>query len=159
MKDDQQQLREHLTALLRGGQSFRPMEEIVQGITLADAGRKPEKLPYTLWQLLEHLRIAQWDILEFSRNPEHQSPAWPDEYWPDAEAPANQQALNRTLDALADELEEMIQLVQDPKNDLYAPITHGDGQTLLREAQVLAQHNAYHLGEIIVVRRLLGEWT
>jgi len=156
--EKEKQLREHLVKLLQGGQAFRTREEILHGITLEDAGKKIAKLPYTLWQLLEHLRIAQWDILEFSRNPLHQSPKWPDAYWPKAAAPADQAALDSAQQAIASDLAAMIQLVQDPANDLLKPFAHGDGQTLLREAMLVAEHNAYHLGEMVVLRRLSGNW-
>lgn len=152
------QLREQLVKLLRGGQAFKTRDEILEGISLEEAGSKAANLPYTIWQLLEHLRIAQWDILEFSRNPQHQSPEWPEGYWPQEAAPANEAALNETLQAITNDLEEMITLVQDPANDLFEPFAHGNGQNLLREAMLVAEHNAYHLGEIVVVRRLLGEW-
>ncbi|PRY09989.1 DinB family protein [Pontibacter ummariensis] len=143
---------------MRSGQAFRTREELLQGISLQDAGRKIDKLPYTLWQLLEHLRFAQHDILEFSRNPNYQEPKWPDDYWPQDTAPTSPTDLDHTLQAIANDQEEMVKLVKDPSNDLFAPIPHGQGQTLLREALLVAEHNAYHLGQIVVLRRLLGEW-
>ncbi|WP_245842660.1 DinB family protein [Pontibacter ummariensis] len=153
-----QQLRDQLIKLMRSGQAFRTREELLQGISLQDAGRKIDKLPYTLWQLLEHLRFAQHDILEFSRNPNYQEPKWPDDYWPQDTAPTSPTDLDHTLQAIANDQEEMVKLVKDPSNDLFAPIPHGQGQTLLREALLVAEHNAYHLGQIVVLRRLLGEW-
>ena len=152
------QLRDQLVKLLRGGQAFKTRDEILEGITLGDAGKRVANLPYTLWQLLEHLRIAQWDILEFSRDARHESPEWPEGYWPSETAPANQDVLNDTLQAISSDFEEMVQLVQDPTKDLFEPFAHGSGQNLLREAMLVAEHNAYHLGEIVVIRRLLGEW-
>lgn len=156
--EQDKQLREQLVKLLRGGQAFKTRDEILEGISLQEAGRKAYNIPYTIWQLLEHLRIAQWDILEFSRNPQHESPEWPKGYWPTETAPANQAALDDTLNAISGNLEEMIELLQDPANNLFEPFAHGSGQNLLREAMLVAEHNAYHLGEIVVVRRLLGEW-
>lgn len=156
--ENDKQLRLQLVKLLRGGQAFKTRDEILQDISLEEAGSKAAHLPYTVWQLLEHLRIAQRDILEFSRNPQHQSPDWPDGYWPQQTAPANKAALYNTLHAIAADLEEMVNLIQDPTNDLFNPFAHGNGQNLLREAMLVAEHNAYHLGEIVVVRRLLGEW-
>lgn len=156
--EQDKQLREHLVKLLQGGQAFRTREEILEGITLQDAGKKVGNLPYSIWQLLEHLRIAQWDILEFSRNAQHESPEWPEGYWPQEAAPADQAALDNTQQAIAADMETMIQLVQDPANDLFKPFPHGTGQTLLREAMLVAEHNAYHLGEIVVLRRLLQDW-
>ena len=156
--EKEKQLREHLVKLLQGGQAFRTRDEILDGITLRDAGKKVDRLPYSLWQLLEHLRIAQYDILEFSRNPQYQSPEWPEGYWPREAAPADQAALENTLQAIASDLNAMVQLVQSPANDLFEPFAHGSGQTLLREAMLVAEHNAYHLGEIVVLRRLLQDW-
>jgi uncharacterized damage-inducible protein DinB len=155
--EKEKQLREHLVKLLRGGQAYRTREEILEGITLEEAGKKVGNLPYTLWQLLEHLRIAQWDILDFSRNPQYQLLAWPEGYWPKATAPADQAALEESLRSIEADFEAMVQLVQDPDNDLFTPFGHGSGQTLLREAMLVAEHNAYHLGQIVLVRRLLGK--
>lgn len=154
----EKQLREHLVKLLRGGQAYLTREEILEGIALGEAGRQVANLPYTLWQLLEHLRITQSDILEFSRDPQYQSPEWPDGYWPQATAPTNEDALAESLRLIDADLKAMLQLVQDPKQDLYNPFAHGSGQTLLREAMLVAEHNAYHLGQIVLVRRLLGKW-
>ncbi len=153
-----QVLRDQLEKLLRGGQAFRPLEEVLDGITAEEAGKTVPKLPYTLWKLIEHLRIALIDILEFSRDPNYESPEWPTGYWPQEDAPANQEALEASIQAIQNGLEQMIQLIQDPTNDLYKPFAHGTGQNLLREAMLVAEHNAYHLGEIIVLRRLLGNW-
>ncbi|MHA6249567.1 DinB family protein [Pontibacter sp. CAU 1760] len=151
-------VREHLVKLLRSGQAFRPREELLEGVTLQEVSQKVEGLPYTIWQLLEHLRIAQYDIVDFCLNPNYQEIEWPNDYWPSQKAPANQQALDETLHTIAEDLEQMIALVEDGRNDLYAPIPHGSGQTLLREAMLVAEHNAYHLGEIVAARRILGNW-
>lgn len=113
---------------------------------------------HTPWQLLEHLRICQWDILEFSRNAEHVSPDFPDGYWPDDEAPPTDSAWDESIAAFQADLQAMRDLVTDPQTDLYSPIPHGDGQTILREALLVADHNAYHLGQLVVVRKCLGAW-
>ncbi|MCC9137710.1 DinB family protein [Pontibacter silvestris] len=157
MKQDLQ-LREQLVKLMRGGQAFSPMEHILKGITVENAGKQTNQLPYTLWQLIEHLRIAQWDILEFSRNPEHKSPKWPDEYWPKETAPADKNALDKSIKAIYADLDAIVKLVENPANDLFEPFTHGDGQNLLREAMLVAEHTAYHLGQIVILRRLIGDW-
>lgn len=154
----EQQLREQLVKLMKGGQAFTPSDQILAGISLENAGKEVDDLPYTLWQLMEHLRIALWDILEFSRDPDYESPQWPEGYWPDEKAPADRDALKHCREAIASGLEEMIGLVQDESNDLYTPFPHGNGQNLLREAMLVAEHNAYHLGQIVVLRRLLGDW-
>ena len=108
--------------------------------------------------LLEHLRLAQWDILEFSRNSKHVSPEWPEGYWPKTEAPPNSAAWNRSIEEFRKDLRAMEDLVANPKTDLFARIPWGDGQTILREALLLADHNAYHLGQFVDLRRLLGAW-
>lgn len=151
-------VRDNLVNLLRSGQAFKPLQEVLTGIKVEEAGKKVPNLPYTLWQVIEHLRIALFDILEFSRDPHYESPEWPAGYWPEENAPANQEALNTSIQTIQDGLEQMIQRVQDPANNLYIPFAHGTGQNLLREALLVAEHNAYHLGEIIVLRRLLGNW-
>jgi hypothetical protein len=109
----------------------------------------------TPWRLLEHIRIAQWDILEFSRNAEHVSPEFPDGYWPDSDSPPDESAWGACECAIENDLESMVELVSDPATDLFAPIPHGDGQTVLREALLVADHNAYHLGQLMILRRIL----
>ena len=108
--------------------------------------------------ILEHMRIAQWDILEFSRNKKYVSPKWPDEYWPKAETPPNAAAWNKSIQQFRADQQAMIDLVENPKADLFAKIPWGDGQTILREALLVADHNAYHLAQIVDVRRMLGAW-
>jgi hypothetical protein len=108
--------------------------------------------------LLEHMRIAQWDILEFSRNAKHVSPKWPEGYWPKTEAPADAAAWNQSLKEFRRDLEALKELVANPKTDLFAKIPWGEGQTILREALLVADHNAYHLAQIVDARRLLGDW-
>jgi len=115
-------------------------------------------LPYSPWMLLEHMRICQWDILEFSRNAQHQSPEFPEGYWPTGDSPPNAQAWTKCIAAFRADLQAMRDLVANPSTDLYEKIPHGSGQTILREALLVADHNAYHLGQLVVVRRLLGAW-
>jgi hypothetical protein len=121
-------------------------------------GKKPKGLPHTAWELLEHMRIAQWDILEFSRNPKHVSPEWPAGYWPAQDAPPSLAAWNRSVGTFQADLKAMMSLVRSPRRDLFAKIPHGEGQTILREALLVADHNAYHLGELVYLRRALGAW-
>ena len=156
MKNDQS-LRDHLLELLRGGSAHLDLEKAIGGLPPELRGAKATGLPHTVWQLLEHLRIAQWDILEFSRDEAHVSPPWPEGYWP-AAAPPDQDAWDRSLEALRRDLQAMQDLVTDPKADLFARIPWGDGQTILREALLVADHNAYHLGQIVCVRQALGVW-
>ncbi len=152
-------LRKHLLWLLRGGGAHLEFDQAVANLPAKLRGVRPAGLPYSPWMLLEHMRIAQWDILEFSYNPKHVSPKWPAGYWPKTEAPPpDGSAWNKSLDAFRKDGRAMQQLVADPSTDLYARIPHGEGQTILREALLVADHNAYHLGQLIVVRRLLGAW-
>ncbi len=150
-------LREHLVKLLEGGHAHATFEAATKGLPASLRARAPKGLPYSPWQLLEHLRIAQWDILEFSRNRDHESPAWPDGYWP-REAKPDESAWRRSVSRFRHDLKAMEALVTDPRTDLFARIPWGDGQTILREALLVADHNAYHLGELVVVRRMLGAW-
>src|SRR5215813_12341237 len=153
-----QALREHLVFLLKGGGAHVHFADAVEGFPEAKRGAFIAGLPHTGWQLLEHTRIAQWDILEFSRNPKHVSPGFPEGYWPKTPVPADDAAWVKSLEAFQKDLQEMINLVKNPKTDLCAKIPHGDGQTILREALLLADHNAYHLGQLVDLRRALGEW-
>ena len=121
-------------------------------------GVKPPGAPHTAWQLLEHMRMAQWDILEFSRNAKHKSPPWPEGYWPKTEAPPKAASWNNSLRSFRADLKAMAKLVADKKTDLFAKIPHGTGQTILREAMLIADHNSYHLGQMVLLRRLLGTW-
>ena len=151
-------VREHLLWLLDGGNAHICFDEAVAGLPPKMRAARPDNVPYTPWQLLEHMRIAQWDILEFCRNPEHVSPDFPDGYWPQGAAPPDAASWQRSLTAFRADLRAMRDLVTDPATDLYTPLAHGDGQTILREALLVADHNAYHLGQLLVVRRALGAW-
>jgi hypothetical protein len=158
MAQDDRGLRKHLVELLGGGSAHLDFDKALAGLPSRLRGAKPSGAPHSPWQLVEHLRIAQWDILEFSRNAKHVSPKWPEGYWPPSEAPASAQAWDKSVRAFHADLEAMKKLVADPSTDLYAPIPHGDGQTILREALLVADHNAYHLGQLVLLRRLLGAW-
>jgi len=151
-------LREHLTNLLSGRGAHLDWEAAFAGIPPKLQGIRPEGLPHSAWELLEHMRIAQWDILEFSRDPKHVSPDWPAGYWPESAEPPNTKAWGKSLKTFARDLAAMKRLVVNPTTDLFARIPHGTGQTILREALLVADHNAYHLGQVIVLRRLLGAW-
>jgi uncharacterized damage-inducible protein DinB len=149
-------LRAHLLELLRMGHGHLTPDATFADLDFELWGRRPAGAPHTPWQLLEHLRISQWDILDFSRNPKYVELEWPAEYWPKEEAPANQAALTESRERFDADLRAMQALVQDPKTDLFAKIPWGSGQTILREAMLVADHNAYHLGQFVLVRRLLG---
>ena len=152
-------LRQHLLELLQGGGAHIKFDDVVKNVPEGLRGRKPAGLPHSLWMLLEHLRIAQWDILEFSRNPKHVSPEWPEGYWPKKETPPTTAAWNESIKKFHADLTALQDLVKDPKTDLFAKLAWGDGQTILREALLVADHNAYHLAQMIDVKRLLGAWS
>ncbi|HKV52075.1 MAG TPA: DinB family protein [Gemmatimonadaceae bacterium] len=151
-------LREQLVAALRGGHAHATYEDVVQDVPAALRGQRPNGAPYSPWMLLEHIRIAMWDILEFSRNPSYVSPAWPDGYWPADPVPPNGHAWDDSVARYHADREAFERLVRDPASDLFTPFAHGSGQTLLREVMVAATHTSYHLGELVVLRRLLGAW-
>ncbi len=151
-------LREHVLSLLRGGGAHITFEQAIADLPAELRAVKPAETPHTLWQLLEHVRIAQWDILEFSRNPQHVSPEWPSGYWPPTDSPPDQEAWEASVRAFRSDLHAMEKLVADPSTDLFARIPQGDGQTVLREALLVADHNAYHLGQMVLPRRLLDAW-
>ena len=153
-----QALREHLVALLKGGGAHVHFMDAIDGFPEAKRGSFVEGLKHTAWQLMEHARIAQWDILEFSRNPKHVSPGFPEGYWPKTPGPPDAAAWEKSVQSFQRDLQEMIKLVKNPKTDLCVAILHGDGQTILREALLLADHNAYHLGQLVDMRRALGAW-
>lgn len=148
-------LREQLLYLLGGGGAHIDFETVVKDFPLETINRKAEHMPYTPWQVLEHMRIAQWDILAFSRDASHVSPPWPEGYWPEEGREADEAAWNRSLEAFRADLEAIKALVEDPSTDLFAPIEHGTGQTILREALLVADHNAYHLGVLVTLKRVL----
>jgi hypothetical protein len=155
---NEKQLREHVVYLLNGGGAHARFDDVVKDMPEKLCGVKPDGLPHTAWMLLEHLRLAQWDILEFSRNSRHTSPEWPKGYWPRSQAPPGAAAWNKSVRQFRRDLKAIQALVASPRTDLYARIPWGDGQTVLREALLLADHNAYHLGQFVDLRRLLGAW-
>ncbi|MGA7859337.1 MAG: DinB family protein [Terracidiphilus sp.] len=151
-------LREHVLSLLKGGHAHADFESAIKNLPAELRGKRPKGAEHSPWEVLEHLRIAQSDILEFSRDPKHKSPDWPVGYWPASKTPPDEKAWDRSVRAFRKDLKAMCDLVADEKTDLLAKIPHGDGQTILREALLTADHNAYHLGEMVLLRRLLGAW-
>jgi hypothetical protein len=149
-------LREHVFNLLSGKDAHIDFNEAVADFPRELCGKRVPPAPHSAWELLEHLRIAQWDILEFSRDPKHVSPKWPDGYWPPTAEPPAPDSWANSVRQFQDDLDSMRKLVSDPARDLFARIPHGEGQTLLREALVLADHNSYHLGQLVFLRKLLG---
>jgi hypothetical protein len=153
-----QSVREHVLYLLKGGGAHLNFDQAISDLPEDLRGAKIKGVSHTPWRLLEHLRICQWDILEFSRNPKHVSPDFPDGCWPESDEPPDGESWDKSVNAFRADLQAMIDLVADPNTDLYARIPHGDGQTVLREALLVADHNAYHLGQLVFLRRCLGAW-
>jgi len=153
-----QSLRKHLVYLLTDGGAHVDFDTAIARFPAALRGTRIKGAQHTAWQLLEHLRIAQWDILEFSRNATHVSPKFPDGYWPRTDAPPSTRAWNESVQAFQRDLRAMTRLVSNPKTDVFAPIAHGDGQTILREALLVADHSAYHIGQLVLLRKLLDAW-
>jgi hypothetical protein len=157
MKNDKA-LRSHVLELMKGGHAHADLDSALANFPPNLRGKKPKGAEHTAWQLLEHIRLGQWDILEFSRNAKHVSPKWPEGYWPKTEAPPSAAAWNTSIRKVRADQKALEKLVGSEKSDLFAPIPHGTGQTLLREALLVADHNAYHIGQLVLLRRLLGAW-
>ena len=151
--DTQKQIREHLLELLEGRSAHIELETALGKFPVDKMNTRLENAPHTAWELLEHMRIAQWDIVEFSYNGKHVSPEFPDGYWNKSEG--TPEDWRRSCEQILRDLERMRELVRDEKNDLLAKIEHGDGQTIFREAMLVADHNAYHLGQIMLLLRML----
>jgi uncharacterized damage-inducible protein DinB len=151
-------LRKQLIETIAGGQAHATFEDAVKKLPAELRGKKPQGSPHSAWQLLEHLRIAQHDILEFSRDPEHVSPKWPEAYWPKEAAPPTDSAWDESIASFEKDQKAFGKLISDPELDLFAKLAHGDGQTLLREALLIIDHNAYHVGQIVQLRVQLGAW-
>jgi hypothetical protein len=152
-------LREQLIKLLEGGNAHAGFEDAVRDFPAELRGMRPKGAPHSPWEVLEHLRIAQWDILEFARDPRHRSPKFPDGYWPNSPEPPDYKAWDRSVQAFCQDHQALCALVQDSSTDLFAKIPSGDGQTLLREVLLTADHNAYHVGQLVLLRRMLGSWS
>jgi len=158
IKDHEKSLRKHLLELLKGGSAHAKFDDVIKDLPAKLRGAKPANFPHSPWMLLEHMRLAQRDILEFSRNAKHVSPPWPSGYWPKTEGPPNAAAWNRSVQQFRRDLQAIEKLVAIEKTDLFARIPWGDGQTILREALLVGDHNAYHLGQMLDLRRMLGNW-
>ena len=154
-KDDTAALRTHLDNLLRMEGAHISFDDAVADLPAALRGLKPAGAPHSAWELLEHMRIAQEDILDFSRNPEYRDKNFPDDYWPASEAPPGDEAWQKSVEQFRSDLAAMRGLIANPAHDLFARISHGTGQTLLRESLLVADHNAYHLGQLVLLRRML----
>lgn len=155
-RQEENAIRKQLVKQIQGGEAFTPVEELLKEISYEQLGILPEGLPYSFYQLFYHIRLAQYDILEFSRSPEYQSPDWPEGYWPTREAPASKQEWQELVSSYFRERKQLSEFIAEPANDLLKPFPHGSGQTLLREALLVIEHTAYHTGQLLVVLRLLG---
>jgi hypothetical protein len=151
-------IRDHVARLLAWDEAHAGFDKAVAGIPAAMRGQAPPGLPYSPWQLLEHLRRTQHDILDFCRNPDYEEMKWPDAYWPEAAAPPTGAAWDRSIADFHEDRAALQQMAKDPALDLTAVIPHGTGQTYLREFLLVADHSAYHVGELIIIRRLLKIW-
>jgi uncharacterized damage-inducible protein DinB len=152
------ELRENLRKVVSWGEAHADWKKAIDGVSKLKRGVRPAGSPHSAWELLEHMRIAQWDILDFCRNSKHSSPKWPEGYWPEGSAPPSDEAWDKTVEEFQRDNKALGDLVMDPKQDLFAPLAHGSGQTILREVLLLVDHNSYHLGQFVLVRRLLGDW-
>jgi hypothetical protein len=150
---ENQTLRSQLVTAISGRESHIDFDSALEDFPVNARGKKPAGAPHTAWQLLEHMRIAQHDILEFSRNPHHKSPEWPEGYWPKTEVPPDDEAWDLTVASFKKDAKELTKLVEDSHHDLFKPFPHGSGQTLLREALVVATHNSYHLGQLVFLKK------
>lgn len=157
MSNDQP-LRAHVLALLRGGNAHLTFEQAVADFPAERLNSPVPNAPYTPWQIIEHMRIAQRDILEFIRDPDYVSPKWPEGYWPDPAAQIDAAQWEQLLDDFRADIQAMQDLVADPDTDLLAPIPHAPDYTILREALLVADHNAYHIGEFAILRQVMGTW-
>lgn len=151
-------LREQLVDLIIQGNAHVSFQEATNNMSLSTIGIKPFDLLYSIWMLVEHIRTIQADILNFSRNPGYKSPNWPDDFWPKEDAPSSFELWEKSLKRYKHDRDVFVALIQNPDNDLYKPFPYGEGQNLLREALLIADHTSYHIGEIIVLRRLINDW-
>ena len=148
----------NLVDLVEKGNAHISLDKALENIPFSLSGERPGNLPYSIWQITEHIRIAQWDILEFSRNSKHVSPKWPEGYWPKPAAAKSEDAWEKCVQQIQADRTSFTELIKNAGDNLYKPFEYGNGQSLLKEALVLADHNSYHTGEIIIIRRLLNVW-
>jgi len=151
-------LRQQLAKFLDWHEAHADLGAAVDGFPTDLRGRVPPGMPHSAWQLLEHIRIALWDIVQFCGDTRHKSPPWPDGYWPKAPAPPSEEAWDHSVAEVRSCIDALRKLINDPKHDLFEPLPGGSGQTLLREVLLAADHNAYHLGQLMLVRKTLGAW-
>ena len=156
--ESESELRNQLLALLRGGNAHMGFDDAVANFPIEAINTNPPNVPYTPWHLLEHLRITQWDILEFIRNPSHVSPKWPEGYWPSKQKQADQTEWVETIRKFKADLTDLEEIVRDPATNFTADLPHAAGYNVLREIQLVCDHNAYHIGEFCILRQVMGTW-
>lgn len=156
---DQSRLKQLLLEQLTRRNAHILFDDAVGGLDPKDIGTRPQGLPHSIWELAEHIRIAQHDILDFSRNPDYHPLDWPDDYWPTSQKPDNQQQWTHTIESYHHDQKAMAEFIDQTDTDLTKPLNHGSGQTLFREVMLIVDHNSYHIGQIVQIRRLLGIWT
>ena len=156
--DNQSRIKELLLEQFQNKNAHVTFEEAIKGVSYHDVGIRPEGLPHSIWELVEHIRLAQFDILDFSRNADYDPPEWPEDYWPEMAHPTDESQWKESLESIRKDRQAVVNLIQNPETDVLKPLAHGSGQTLFREAMLIVDHNAYHIGQIVQVRRLLGTW-
>lgn len=158
MDEVQQQIRQHLIEYLEGKHAHASIDDALQDFPLGIINSKPENCPHTFWQIIEHIRLTQNDIVDFIVNPNYIERKWPQDYWPKPEQAANEQTWNWSVSELKNDYQRLKGIVQDPKIDLLKTIPHGTGQTIFREVILVIDHNSYHIGQFILMRKMLGKW-
>jgi uncharacterized damage-inducible protein DinB len=158
MDDAERALRDQLTRLLDGGMAHMTFDQAIADFPLDRINERPPNVPYTPWHILEHLRITQWDILDFMRNPDYKEIAWPDDYWPAPDAVTDDAGWARTIAAFHADLAAIRAITTDPQTDLYTPYPWGEGQNTLREILLVADHNSHHIGEFAILRQVMSTW-
>jgi hypothetical protein len=158
MSTDTKLITSQLIDLITKGNAHATFEQAVKNVSFNNICIKPNNLPYNIWMLAEHIRIAQADILDFSINADYRELEWPDAYWPKSDSPINEREWQECLNQIDKDRQQFIDLLNKPGVDLFTPFPHGSGQNLLREAMLIADHNSYHTGEIVLIRRLLNDW-
>jgi len=156
--DQEKKLRQQLAKMMDWHEAHADLAAAANEFPAELRGHVPEGLPHSAWQLLEHIRLALWDIVEFCRDTRHKSPQWPEGYWPRDASPPEENAWQQSIDAIEESLEILRKMILDPNRDLFAPLPGGSGQTLLREMLLAVDHNSYHVGQLVLVRKALGAW-
>jgi uncharacterized damage-inducible protein DinB len=157
-KSNEKVLRDYLSEILDWQSAHINLEKAVEDFPSELRGKKSKGAPHSAWQLLEHIRLAQYDILDFIKNPDYKELNWPDDYWPEDDSTPDDSSWEKSIESFEADLAELKAMAEDSSVDLFKPIPHGDGQNILRELLLVADHNAYHIGQIVQLRKMLGAW-